>query len=73
MLQPGESLSLQDPQGIELLVGNAGGLDLNFNGKALEKFGKSGEVVTLIFTSQGIETKRYEKPNPSPPEPPKPN
>ena len=65
ILQPGENLSLQDSQRIELLVGNAGGLDLILNGTALEKFGKSGEVVTVIFTPQGIETKRHEKPKPA--------
>jgi len=62
ILQPGENLSLQDSQRIKLLVGNAGGLDLIFNGTPMEKFGKSGEVVTLIFTPQGIETKQHEKP-----------
>jgi cytoskeleton protein RodZ len=64
ILQPGENLSVQDGQRIELLVGNAGGLDLIFNGMPMEKSGKSGEVVTLIFTPQGIETKRHEKPKP---------
>ncbi len=64
ILQPGENLSVQDGQRIELLVGNAGGLDLILNGTALEKFGKSGEVATLIFTPQGIEAKRHEKPKP---------
>jgi transcriptional regulator with XRE-family HTH domain len=64
ILQPGENLSIQDNQRIELLVGNAGGLDLIFNGTALEKFGKSGEVVTLIFTPQGVESKPHEKPKP---------
>lgn len=73
MLQPGESLSLQNAQGIELLIGNAGGLDLMFNGKTLEKLGKSGEVVTLSLTARGVETKRYEKPKPPSPNPPEPN
>jgi hypothetical protein len=35
------------------------------NGEILKKFGKSGEVLTLIFTSNGVEVKRPEKPNPS--------
>lgn len=64
ILQPGENLSVQDSQRIELLVGNAGGLDLILNGTTLEKFGTSGEVATLIFTPQGIEAKRHEKPKP---------
>jgi hypothetical protein len=30
----------------------------------LERFGKSGEVFTLIFTPQGVEAKRREKAKP---------
>ncbi len=62
MLQPGETLSFQATDRIQLYVGNAGGLDLVFNGKNQERFGKSGEVVTLTFTPQGVDVKRYEKP-----------
>jgi len=47
---------------IELIVGNAGGVDLVFNEKPLEKLGKSGEVVARTFTPQGMEMKRSEKP-----------
>ena len=61
MLQPGETVAYKGRDRIELLVGNAGGLDITFNGKGLERFGKSGEVVDLTFTSQGIDVKRYEK------------
>jgi cytoskeletal protein RodZ len=57
ILKPGETISYQASDRIQLLVGNAGGLDLAFNGKALEKFGKSREVVALIFTPKGVETK----------------
>jgi cytoskeleton protein RodZ len=65
ILQPGESLSLRDGQRIEVRIGNAGGLDLTFNGTALEKLGRSGEVVTVIFTPQGVETIHHEKPKPA--------
>jgi cytoskeleton protein RodZ len=65
LLKPGESISVQASNRIRMTLGNAGGLDLIWNGKSLEKFGKSGEVLTLIFTSQGIEVKRPEKPKPS--------
>jgi cytoskeleton protein RodZ len=64
-LKPGEGISVQASNRIRMILGNAGGLDLVFNGKMLEKFGKSGEVLTLIFTSNGVEIKRPEKPNPS--------
>jgi hypothetical protein len=45
-------------------LGNAGGLDPVLNGKPLGKFGKSGEVLNLIVTPQGVEVKRPEKPKP---------
>jgi cytoskeleton protein RodZ len=65
-LKRGESTSHQALKRIHLLVGNAGGLDIIFKGKSLERFGKSGEVVDLVFTPQGVETQRLEKPNPKP-------
>ena len=60
--KPGEGASYKALSRIQLIVGNAGGLDMVFNERPLERFGKSGEVVTLIFTPQGVETKRHEKP-----------
>jgi len=60
--KPGEGISVQASNRIRVILGNAGGLDLVFNGKPLEKFGKAGEVLTLIFTSQGVEVKHPEKP-----------
>ena len=64
-LKPGEGVSVQASNRIRMILGNAGGLDLVLNGKMLQKFGKSGEVLTLIFTSNGVEVKRPEKSNPS--------
>jgi len=66
ILKPGDTTSYQALERIQLRVGNAGGLDLVFNGKTLEKFGKSGEVVNLVFTPKGVEANPPEKPNPSP-------
>lgn len=63
--QPGESFTLQAAKRIELVLGNAGGLDMTFNGKPLERFGRSGQVVTVIFTPQGAETARRELPEPT--------
>lgn len=58
---PGEGRSYQGLHRIDLLIGNAGGLDLNLNGKGLGRFGKSGEVITLSFTPQGVEIKSPER------------
>jgi cytoskeleton protein RodZ len=61
LFKPGEGSSYQATNRIELLIGNAGGLDMVFNGRMLERFGKSGEVVTLVFTPQGVERKKPEE------------
>lgn len=58
LFKPGEGSSYQATNRIELLIGNAGGLDMVFNGRMMERFGKSGEVVTLVFTPQGVERKK---------------
>jgi cytoskeleton protein RodZ len=60
--KPGEGLSVLASNRIRMILGNAGGLNLIWNGKPLDKFGKSGEVVTLSITSQGVEVKHPEKP-----------
>jgi cytoskeletal protein RodZ len=65
ILQPGEGASYKALKRIHLMIGNAGGLDLIFNGRPLEKFGKSGEVISLTLTPQGVEAKRSEKPKSS--------
>jgi hypothetical protein len=62
--KPGDDISFQASNQIYMVLGNAGGLEVILNGKPLEKFGKSGEVFTLIFTSQGVEVKRPEKLSP---------
>ena len=60
-LKPGEGSSVQASDRIRMKLGNAGGLDLILNGRPLGKFGKSGEVVALVITSQGVEVKASEK------------
>ncbi len=63
-LQSGEGISYRAMKRIQLIVGNAGGLDITSNNKRFERFGKSGEVVTLIITPQGVEAKPHEKTKP---------
>ena len=62
IFNPGEGGSHQGLKQIRVLVGNAGGLDVVFNGRTLEKVGKSGDVATLTFTLQGVEVNRHDKP-----------
>jgi cytoskeleton protein RodZ len=59
--KPGQGSSVQASNRIRMKLGNAGGLDLILNGRPLGKFGKSGEVVALVITSQGVEVKASEK------------
>jgi cytoskeleton protein RodZ len=64
IFKPGEGTTFQASGRILMRLGNAGGLDLTLNGKPLGKFGKSGEVLNLIITPQGVEVKRPERPKP---------
>jgi len=64
ILKPGQGTTVQASSRILMKLGNAGGLDLILNGKSLGKFGKSGEVLNLIVTPQGVEVKRPERPKP---------
>ncbi len=57
LFQPGEGKSYQGTHEIEVWIGNAGGLEIVFDGKKLDRFGKSGEVVRLVFTREGVKRK----------------
>ena len=59
--KPRDGISVQAANRVRMKLGNAGGVDVALNGKPLGKFGKSGEVVTLVFTPPGVEVKRAEK------------
>lgn len=47
MLRPGEKLDRSASEQFQVLVGNAGGIDAEFQGSPLGTLGKSGEVVRL--------------------------
>ncbi len=44
---PSDTPQWQAEKGFELLIGNAGGIDLEFNGKKLDNLGKQGQVVRM--------------------------
>ena len=48
-LQAGDTLNLETDQSIQLLVGNAGGLRVQFNGRWLPALGPVGQPVRLSF------------------------
>lgn len=46
-LEPGRMLEWKAKEGFYLLIGNAAGIDFDFNGKKVENLGKLGQVVSL--------------------------
>lgn len=46
-LEPGDTIELDADKGFNLLIGNATGIRLTFNGKPVPVSGKSGQVVTI--------------------------
>ena len=55
MLQAGESRSFGGATAIRLRTGNAGGVQIGWNGKALEPVGPKGQVRTVVFSPGGFE------------------
>ena len=49
---PGSSPEWRARGGFELLIGNAGGIDLEYNGKKVEDLGKRGQVIRLKLPSE---------------------
>jgi len=49
VFRPGSSLEWRAKKGFELLIGNAGGVDLEFDGEKVGKLGRPGQVVRLKF------------------------
>jgi len=54
-LQPGTSKTVSAEKGTRITLGNAGGVEITFNGKKLEPFGPKGQVRTIDFTSFGAQ------------------
>ncbi|MBI5192628.1 MAG: DUF4115 domain-containing protein [Nitrospirae bacterium] len=55
LLKPGEEVSWNAQEKIILTVGNAGGIDMEINGKKQEPLGKSGGVLKgVVVTSAGV-------------------
>ncbi|MCP4668690.1 MAG: DUF4115 domain-containing protein [Deltaproteobacteria bacterium] len=47
IFQPGERFEWQARKGFDIIIGNAGGIDLAFEGKEIEDLGSPGQVVRL--------------------------
>jgi len=55
LLRPGESYRIKGQVSFDLLIGNAGGIELIFNGKPLPALGSSGRVVHLRLPVSNIQ------------------
>ena len=55
LLRPGESYRIKGQVSFDLLIGNAGGIELIFNGKPLPALGSSGRVVHLRLPVPNIQ------------------
>lgn len=55
-LNPGDTVSYDADSSFVLLIGNAGGVKVNFNGKMLDRLGESGKVVRLKLPNEDRRT-----------------
>lgn len=65
-LQPGESRSFAAKDNARMRIGNAGGIDVVFNGKSMGALGESKQVLTVLFTPENFQIVRPEAPPPPP-------
>ncbi|MCD4715284.1 MAG: DUF4115 domain-containing protein [Desulfobacterales bacterium] len=49
VFRPGSTPQWEAREGFDVLIGNAGGVDLEFNGKEIQNLGRAGQVVRLRF------------------------
>lgn len=55
LLRPGEEVSWKGEKKVTMTLGNAGGVEVEIEGKKQEPFGKSGAVVrNIVITSAGV-------------------
>lgn len=66
LMKASDSRSFGAEAKIRIVLGNAGGMDLEWNGRALEPVGPRGQVRTVEFSAEGYQTVA---PSPRPPAP----
>jgi cytoskeleton protein RodZ len=66
LMQAGETLTSEAKEKITVDLGNAGGVQITFQGQSLGSPGKRGEVVRLVYPeSKRVEKKKPEQPKPA--------
>lgn len=68
ILHEGQRTSWKALQRFDLRFGNAGGVRLLLNGESLEPAGRSGQVVSVTITHDGMVERRVHAPRPTPPD-----
>lgn len=58
LIEPGQSQAIQNASHAELLTGNAGGIEVKQNGRALPGLGSSGEVRTVVFDTDNYQVRQ---------------
>lgn len=52
-LRPGDTKTVGGKARARMRVGNAGGIDVTYNGKSIGPVGPRGQVRTIVFTPKG--------------------
>jgi cytoskeletal protein RodZ len=63
ILEPSETKQLSGAEGARLLIGNAGGVAVQWRGKSLGTIGPRGQVRVVVLTEQGAEILEPKKPS----------
>jgi cytoskeleton protein RodZ len=53
--EPGETQSFDAAEQLSIIVGNAAGVQLKINGKAVKPLGKSGDVIKMIINQKNLQ------------------
>jgi cytoskeletal protein RodZ len=54
-LHPNDTRKISADDHVKILAGNAGGLDISLNGKALDPIGPKGQIRTVQLTAEGLQ------------------
>ncbi|MCU1261438.1 MAG: transcriptional regulator, family [Bryobacterales bacterium] len=66
ILQANEKKEISASERVKIVAGNAGGLEISLNGKALDSLGPKGQVRVVELTPAGAQVIPRTPPNPSP-------
>jgi hypothetical protein len=62
ILAKGETKTLEGAEQARLVVGNAGGLEVRWNGKVIEPIGPRGHIREVVFTRENYRIRVLRKP-----------